>query len=66
MMLEKRPAHYTYGPEAGAYYLALGDRRDPPYLKQVRVGAILDVADDGTLAGVEIIDTHGIKPPSPK
>ncbi len=65
-MLEKRPAYYTYDPEAGAYYLGLGDRCDPPYLKQVHVEAILDVADDGTPAGVEIIDTRGIEPPGAK
>ncbi len=65
-MLEKRSAYYTYDPETGAYYLGLGDRRDPPYLKQIHVEAILDVADDGTLAGVEIIDTRAPEPPCAK
>lgn len=53
-MLEKRPAYWTHDPEAGAYYFGLSERTKPPYLKQVRVTAILDVASDGTLAGVDL------------
>ena len=33
----------------------------PPYTKQREVRAIIDIADDGTLAGVELID--GMPPP---
>ncbi len=65
-MLERRSAYWTYDPEAEAYYFGLTDRRKPPYLKQIHVEAILDVADDGTLAGVEIIDPRAPKPPSPE
>lgn len=63
--LDKRPAYYTYSNELGykLYYFGCGDRRPPPYLKQREVRAIIDIADDGTLAGVELIDDM---PPAPE
>jgi hypothetical protein len=44
------------------YYVALDGRRPPPFLTQRHVQAILDIADDGTLAGIELIDDM---PPPP-
>lgn len=63
MMLEKRSAYWTYCDEAHAYYFAPTCRAKPPYLKQIQVAAILDVASDGTLAGVELV--FGDLPPPP-
>lgn len=57
-MLEKRPAYWTFEnhPVAGkAYYFAPTERASGPYRSQKRVTAILDIADDGTLAGVELV-----------
>jgi hypothetical protein len=44
------------------YYVKIKGRRPPPYTTQREVTAILDIADDGTLAGVELIDRM---PPPP-
>ena len=41
---------------AGAYYFEPAERADGPYERQMHVVAIVDVAQDGTLAGIEIID----------
>jgi uncharacterized protein YuzE len=49
-------AQWTYDPEAEAYYFAPMQAAEPPYLTQRHVEAILDIASDGTLAGVELID----------
>ena len=38
------------------YYVRLDDRAPKPYRVQRRVEAIIDIADDGTLAGIELID----------
>ena len=59
----KSPATFTVdSSEVGhLYYFAPADRALGPYLKQIRVDAIIDVAADGTLAGVELID--GMPPP---
>ena len=45
------------------WYVKLDSRRKPPYLKQIQVTAIIDVADDGTVAGIEIVDTKMPGPP---
>lgn len=37
------------------YYFSLKSRSPGPYKNQKRVEAIIDVADDGTLAGVELV-----------
>jgi hypothetical protein len=50
-------------PHAGhLYYIELAGRSAPPFKTQRRVEAILDIADDGTLAGIELIDNM---PPPP-
>lgn len=58
-MDEKLPhnsAYFTCCLDHGPlYYFAPSNRRPPPYLRQVEVKAILDIADDGTLAGVELV-----------
>ena len=63
--LKQRSATYTcdeteYG---NLYYFSPGGRRPAPYHRQIEIRAIVDVADDGTLAGVEIIDP--LVPPPP-
>ena len=42
----------TVGP---LYYFRLVNRSPGPYKRQIRREAILDIAEDGTLAGVELI-----------
>lgn len=64
--LSERPATWTcetsdvHGP---LYYIALTERSAPPYRNQKHVEAILDIADDGTLAGVELVDDMPVPPP---
>lgn len=45
------------------YYFAPLTTAPGPYLEQRRVTAIIDIASDGTLAGVELIDE--MPPPTP-
>lgn len=54
--MEKWPASFTYDPDHRLYYFAPDCRAKAPYRKQIEVRAIIDIADDGTLAGVELID----------
>ena len=66
--LERRPAFWTHDDNAvedvgHLYYFAPANRAKPPYLKQRHVKAIIDIAQDGTLAGVELIDDM---PPPPQ
>ena len=64
--MEKHPAYWTHSDEAGhSYYFAPSNRTKPPYRKQIHVEAIIDVAEDGTLAGVELIDLKMPPPPEP-
>lgn len=62
--LRERSATFTCDDsEVGPlYYFKVTDRAPGPYKKQLRVEAIIDVADDGTLAGVELIE---YMPPPP-
>lgn len=46
------------------YYIKIDNRSPPPYKRQRRVEAIIDIAEDGTLAGIELIDR--MPPPPPK
>lgn len=62
MALKKRSANFTYDPECHCYYFEPSKRTPSPYLKQIHVEAIIDVAEDGTLGGVEIIDEKMPKP----
>lgn len=55
-------AQWTYDPEAEAYYFAPMQAAPGPYRQQRHVDAIIDIAADGTLAGVELIDNM---PPPP-
>lgn len=67
MPLEKKPAYFTHDRvhEDGGhlYYFAPTNRAAPPYKRQMEVTAILDIAADGTLAGVELV--FGDLPPPP-
>jgi hypothetical protein len=63
--LEQRKAFYTYDEEAEAYYFAPLVTAAGPYLEQREVQAIIDVASDGTLAGVELVFGRLPPPPSP-
>jgi hypothetical protein len=49
--------------QGNLWYLRLSERRYPPYVKQIHVEAIVDIADDGTVAGIEIIDEKMLGPP---
>lgn len=65
-VLSSELAYYTHEECEVAghlYYIALADRVPGPYKRQIEVKAILDIADDGTLAGIEIIDGD-VPPPS--
>ena len=63
--LLRRPAYFTYDPaHGGLYYFAPADATPPPYLIQRSVEAILDIAADGTLAGVELVMGKLPKPPA--
>lgn len=67
--MERRPAYWTHDDRAAEeigdhlYYFAPTNKRPPPYKTQRHVTAIIDIADDGTLAGVELIMDM---PPPPK
>lgn len=70
--MEKRAAYWTHDDRAAEdlgvghlYYFAPVDRTPPPYTRQREVRAIIDIAADGTLAGVELIDDMP-PPPLPK
>lgn len=70
MALDKRLAYWTHDDAAAEkhgcghlYYFAPANRTPGPYTTQRRVTAILDIAEDGTLAGVELVDDM---PPPPK
>jgi hypothetical protein len=65
--LPRLPAWFTCEQDALAgnlYYFGLGNRAPSPYTRQREVRAIIDIADDGTLAGVELIDDMPA-PPAP-
>ena len=62
MALEKMRANWTYDADAHAFYFAPSVRAAPPYLKQIEVRAIVDVAQDGSFAGVEIVDPKMPRP----
>lgn len=71
MMAEgHRPAYWTFDALADRrhgermYYFAPIDRSPPPYKEQRHVQAIIDIAADGTLAGVELIDNMPLPPTS--
>jgi hypothetical protein len=62
--LKRRAAYWTYDDCYGdcrSYYFAPVNATAPPYLRQIEVKAILDIASDGTLAGIEL--AHGDLPP---
>lgn len=57
--LPRQPAYFTYEDDEHAghlYYFAPVDRSPGPYTNQRIVEAIIDIADDGSFAGVELID----------
>lgn len=60
--MEKMAAFWTYDPDSHAYYFRPDGRTAPPYLKQVKVEAVVDIAHDGTFAGIEITDPKAPKP----
>jgi hypothetical protein len=61
--MNKNAAYFTYDPVARAYYFAPVNRASPPYRTQRHVTAILDIAEDGTLAGVELVIGDLPEPP---
>lgn len=65
MSLPKFPATWTYCHDTGCYYFAPTNRTKPPYLRQIIVEAVVDVASDGSLAGVELGHWDAAAPPPP-
>jgi hypothetical protein len=69
MSLKKHSAWWTFDERASEehglrlYYFSPSNRGRPPYREQLHVEAILDIAADGTLAGIELI--HGDLPLPP-
>ena len=67
--MDHRPAYWTHDDEAAQdsgdhlYYFAPANRAPGPYKTQRHVQAIIDIAADGTLAGVELINNM---PPPPR
>ena len=60
MPLERRPAYWTHEANEHAghlYYFGIAEDvvTKSPYTNQREVRAIIDIAADGTLAGVELI-----------
>ena len=64
MSLPKFPATWTYDHDTGVYYFAPTNRAKPPYLRQRIVEAVVDIAADGSIAGVEL-GVWGDAPPPP-
>lgn len=66
LALPRRPAYWTHDHEAdGAghlyYFAPVGAAKPPSYTTQREVKAVIDIAQDGTLAGVELI--YDMPPP---
>lgn len=59
-------ATIKWDPEALAYYVTPSTRPNPPFTKQIHVEAIVDVGDDGSFAGIEIIDPRMPQPHVPE
>jgi hypothetical protein len=57
-------AQWAYDPEARAYYFAPLQAAAPPYTTR-EVTAIIDIASDGTLAGVELVEMKHALPEPP-
>ena len=55
-MLNRYPAYFIYVDGIKTWYFAPVARTQGPYLTQKEVSAIIDIAQDGTLAGIELID----------
>lgn len=66
--VEMHSAFFTFDREAylehgeRLYYFCPDVRAPGPYRQQRHVQAIIDIADDGTLAGVELIDNMPMPP----
>ena len=65
----KRPqgqAFWRYDESVNCWYVGLSERAKPPYRTQVVVEAVLDLDDDGRLAGIELVmPQHEGRPISP-
>jgi hypothetical protein len=67
-MMTEHPAYWTHDDEAvksigqHLYYFAPTNRAPGPYKQQRFVVAVVDIAADGTLAGVELVENM---PPPP-
>lgn len=61
-VLKQLSASYTHDPEAEMYYFAPSERAPGPYKKQIKISAMVDIASDGSFAGVEF-DSAQIKQP---
>jgi hypothetical protein len=65
----KRPkrqrAHFTYDESANTYYFAPNDRAPPTFEENRSVMALIDTADDGTLADIQLV-LDDLPPPPAK
>jgi hypothetical protein len=48
-------AYWRYDDSVNCWYVGLHERSNPPYRKQVIVEAVLDLDEDGRLAGTELV-----------
>lgn len=56
--------YWRYDDEVQAWYFGLAERAAPPYKRQVIVEAVVDLDDDGRVAGFEILSgEEALKPP---
>lgn len=49
-------AKWTFDPKIGAWYFALGNRKPGPYLRNKQVTALVDMDNEGNIAGLELLD----------
>ncbi len=64
----EREAHgeatWKWCEQYGQWYIALTERTQPPYLRQIHVEAIVDLDAEGRVCGIEIVDPDMPAPPS--
>ena len=61
--MRQHSAFWTYDSEVRAYYFAPTSRRPSPYRRQIEATVVLDIADDGSLAGIELLAPATVCPP---
>lgn len=54
--VERGDASWSYDNDAGAWYFKLCQRAEPPYTHQRRAEVIINLDNEGRLAGVELLE----------